>query len=130
MRLLIVDDNQDTIESAAQLFALWKHDVLVARSGPEALKIAAELPLDAVLLDIGLPEMTGYEVARRMRKDVRLKDVVLIAISGYGQPRDRQLSREAGFDEHHVKPVNLEQLNLRLAEMIKAKTRNRSSAVD
>lgn len=128
MRVLIVDDNQDTIESAAELFAFWKYDVLTASSGPEALKIAVELPPDVVLLDIGLPEMTGYEVARRMRKDSRLKDVVLIAISGYGQPRDRLLSREAGFDEHLVKPVNLEQLSLRLAEMIKAKT-HRTSAV-
>jgi two-component system OmpR family response regulator len=121
MHVLIVDDNEDTVESTAELFALWDHDVRIAHSGPEALKLATEDPPDVVLLDIGLPEMDGYEVARHLRQDPRTKDAMLIAISGYGQQQDLQLSREAGFDKHLTKPVNMEKLNDLLIEKMKAR---------
>ncbi|MGH7907158.1 MAG: response regulator [Candidatus Binataceae bacterium] len=121
MRLLIVDDNEDTTDTAAELFTLWDHDVQIAHSGSEALNAAAKDPPDAVLLDIGLPGMDGYEVARHLRQDPRLRNVIVIGISGYGQEKDRQLSREAGFDLHLIKPVDLEKLNGLLIEKMKAR---------
>jgi CheY-like chemotaxis protein len=95
----------------------------VARTGPEALQVAADCALDVLLLDIGLPGMDGYEVAKRLRQEARFKDTLMIAISGYGRDHDRQLSREAGFDDHLVKPVDLEKLNALLNEKVTLKRR-------
>ncbi|MGH8011512.1 MAG: ATP-binding protein, partial [Candidatus Binataceae bacterium] len=120
-RVLIVDDSADTTASAAELFADFGHDVRIASSGSEALEMAAQYRPDVILLDIGLPGMNGYEVADRLRQDARFKDVLMIAISGYGQESDRQRSLAAGFDEHLVKPVDLEKLEELLTEKINLK---------
>ncbi len=94
----------------AKLLRRTGHDVQTAYSGPAALDVAsAHLP-DAVLLDIGLPGINGYEVARRLRLLPHLKGVKIVAMTGYGQDTDRQLAREAGFDSHLTKPVDFVQV--------------------
>jgi two-component system CheB/CheR fusion protein len=118
MHVLFVDDSEDTTETAALLFGAWNHEIRVARTGPEALQVASDYEPDVILLDIGLPGMDGYEVAKRLRQDPRFKDTLMIAISGYGRESDRHLSREAGFDDHLIKPVDLEKLKALLSEKI------------
>jgi PAS domain S-box-containing protein len=104
-RVLVVDDNADSAETMATLLQIWGHEVQVASDGPAALAQAADHRPDVVLLDIGLPGMTGYEVAKRLREIPHMADAVLIAMTGYGQDEDRRRSREAGFAVHLVKPV-------------------------
>src|SRR5262249_36622146 len=118
-RVLVVDDNRDMADSAAILLRASGHDVRVAYSGKAALEAARAHRPDAVLLDLGLPEIDGYEVARRLRQDPQLKNARLIAVSGYGQETDRQRSREAGFDAHLVKPVDLQKVQVILAALMK-----------
>jgi CheY-like chemotaxis protein len=105
-KVLLVDDNADAADSLALLLQMSGHEVLLARSGAEALRIAAHERLSTVLLDIGLPDMSGYEVARRLRALPGMRHLRLIATTGYGQQSDRQATADAGFDEHLVKPVN------------------------
>ncbi|AWM35598.1 Autoinducer 2 sensor kinase/phosphatase LuxQ [Gemmata obscuriglobus] len=109
-RLLIVDDNVDSAESLAELLSLSGHTVRTAHDGPAALRDAAAHPPGVVLLDIGLPRMSGYEVATRLRQIPGLRDVTLIAMTGYGQDDDRRRSQEAGFNHHLVKPVDLNEV--------------------
>jgi PAS domain S-box-containing protein len=108
--ILIVDDNQDSGDSLALLLELDGHRTHTARDGLEALDAAERLRPDAILLDIGLPKLNGYEVARRIRARAWAKDVLLVAMTGWGQDEDRQRSREAGFNVHIVKPVTHELL--------------------
>jgi PAS domain S-box-containing protein len=103
-RLLVVDDNRDAAESLAMLLRLQGHEVRVAYSGQAALEDAHSFQPDLIFLDIGMPGMDGYEVARRMRQQPGLEDVVLAALTGWGQPEDRRRTAEAGFDHHLVKP--------------------------
>ena len=105
-RVLVVDDNRDASESLARLLDLAGYDVRVAYDGPAALELAQLYRPDAVLLDIGLPQLDGYEVARRLREQPATEHVLLIALTGYGHEQDRCRSREAGFDHHLVKPVD------------------------
>ncbi len=114
-RILIVDDKQDAADSMAMLLRLYGHQVLVAHGALQALEIAAAASPSVVLLDIGLPEMDGYEVCRRLRQQ-GMTDTQIIAMTGYGQDRDRQRSQEAGFDAHTVKPVDLDEVLKLLAE--------------
>ncbi|QJW98185.1 hybrid sensor histidine kinase/response regulator [Frigoriglobus tundricola] len=107
-RLLIVDDNVDSAESLAELLGLLGHEARTAHDGKSALIEAQKFRPEFVLLDIGLPLIDGYGVARRMRQLPELRATVLIAMTGYGQAEDRQKSREAGFDHHLVKPVELD----------------------
>jgi len=113
-RILVVDDNQDAAESLAMLLRMSGHEVMVAHDGHQALAIAAIERPGVVLLDIGLPGMDGYEVCRRVRQQ-GLADAQIIAMTGYGQDRDRERSREAGFDTHTVKPVEIQELMQLLA---------------
>ena len=115
-RILIVDDNQDAAESLAMLLKLHGHQIHIAHDGLEAVETAAQVRPDLVLLDIGLPKVNGYEAARRIRKLPGGLDVVLIALTGWGQDEDRRKSREAGFDGHMIKPVEPERLTGLLAE--------------
>ncbi len=115
LRVLVVDDNVDTAESLEMLLRESGHDVRTAHDGPAALEAARDYRPNVVLLDIGLPELDGYEVAKRMRQQPVLQNVVLVAMTGYGQESDRQRSREAGFDHHLVKPADFEQLQEILA---------------
>ncbi|MEM5434611.1 hybrid sensor histidine kinase/response regulator [Paraburkholderia diazotrophica] len=105
-RVLIVDDNHDAALSLAMI--LDQHEVRTANSGEVALAIAQKFNPDVVLLDLGLPDMSGYEVAKRLREFAAPSRPVLIALTGYGQPEDRRRTREAGFDYHLVKPARPE----------------------
>ena len=108
-RVLVVDDNRDTATSCAMLFKTLGHDVQTAFDGLAALEIARSFKPEAIFLDIGLPGMNGFDVVKTLR-DEGFNEEVIVAVSGYGQPEDRQRSREAGFDEHLVKPVRQEAL--------------------
>jgi PAS domain S-box-containing protein len=105
-RILVVDDNEDAAEWLATLLNLTGHETYVARDGVEAIRAAERLLPDVVLLDIGLPALDGYEVCRRIREQPWGRDLVLVAVTGWGQEEDRQKSREAGFDRHLIKPVD------------------------
>jgi signal transduction histidine kinase/ActR/RegA family two-component response regulator len=110
-RVLIVDDNQDAAETLAEVLADLGYEVATAHDGVTALNTAATFRPTVCLLDIGLPSMDGYELARRLRASAALPDGArLIAVTGYGQENDRRLSSEAGFDAHVVKPVDLDAL--------------------
>jgi CheY-like chemotaxis protein len=122
LRILIVDDNEDGAESLAILLQLAGHDTQQAHDGVEAVEAAERFRPDAMLLDIGLPRMNGYEVCRVIRKKPWGKDMVLVALTGWGQEEDRHLSREAGFDAHMVKPVNHDALLQFLASLPSVKS--------
>jgi len=109
-RVLIVDDNVDAVKGLAALLKMSGHTVAVAYDGPSALPAALATPPDVVLLDIGLPGLTGYEVAQQMRREPTLRNIVLVALTGYGRETDRQLSQEAGFDYHLVKPADFNEI--------------------
>jgi CheY-like chemotaxis protein len=109
--ILVVDDNADCANTLGMLLQVSGHKVETAYSGVQALELAARTSPDIVFLDIGLPGMNGYEVARRMRQIERSNPLLLIAVSGYGQDDDRRQSTAAGFDLHLIKPVSLERLN-------------------
>ena len=109
-RVLIVDDNADLAETLAQIVVGWGHEVAIAGDAPSALALVRDFQPDAALIDIGLPGVTGYEVARRIRADVFDRDLQLVAITGYGRPEDRDAARAAGFDAHMTKPVALNRL--------------------
>jgi PAS domain S-box-containing protein len=114
-RLLLVDDNKDVADSLAMLLRLQGHEVRVAYDGSAALELVKDYRPDIVFLDIGMPGLDGYEVARRLRRQPGLENVRLAALTGYGQEEDRRLSREAAIDHHLVKPVNPEALQALLA---------------
>jgi PAS domain S-box-containing protein len=104
-RVLVVDDNVDAAESVGMLLRIWGHTVRLAHNGPETLCAAKEYQPEVILLDIGLPGMNGYDVARRLREQPSARNVLLIALTGYGQDDDRRRTEEAGFDHHLTKPV-------------------------
>ncbi len=110
-RVLVVDDNVDAAESIAMLLALEGHEVRSVHAAHDALEAAKSFRPHVVLLDIGLPGMDGYEVARQLRSQQTLESMRLVAITGYGQQSDRVRAREAGFDQHLVKPVDPEALH-------------------
>src|SRR5262249_20424205 len=107
---LIVDDQPDVTGSLAKLLRLSGHEVKTALSGTVALEVISLYRPEIVLLDIGLPGMDGYEVAQLIRKQPGMDAMLLVALTGYGQDEDRRRSREAGFDHHLVKPVDLDAL--------------------
>lgn len=109
-RVLVVDDHQDGAETLGRLLQLMGHQVLIAGSAAEALRAIGTFVPQIVLLDIGLPDMSGYEVARRLREQPDLRSLTLIGLSGYGRDEDIQRAREAGFDRYLVKPVDPAQL--------------------
>lgn len=109
-RILVVDDNVDAAESAAEILRILGNEVAVVHDGLAAVVAVEEWGPDTVLLDIGLPGIDGYEVARRVRQTARGKAVMLVALTGWGQDQDKQRSSESGFDQHWVKPVGLDKL--------------------
>ncbi len=104
--VLVVDDNHDVAESTAVLLRLAGCEVHLAHDGEEALRLVPRVRPHAVLLDIGLPRMNGYEVAERIRSDPENRDILIVAVSGYGQQEHRLRSKQAGFDQHVVKPID------------------------
>jgi two-component system CheB/CheR fusion protein len=105
-RVLIVDDSDDTAAVMAQLARSWGHQVAVASHGLSALELASKFRPDIALIDIGLPEMNGYELARRLRQLPTMLPLQLVAITGYGREEDRRAAEEAGFNLHLVKPID------------------------
>jgi two-component system, chemotaxis family, CheB/CheR fusion protein len=116
-RILVVDDNSDVANSLAMLLRLEGHEVEIAYSAPGTFEAVQRMRPEAIFLDIGLPQMDGYEIARRLRADPAIKGVYLIALTGYGQERDRERAREAGFVAHLVKPADIEAVNQILASL-------------
>ena len=119
-RMLVVDDNRDGADLMAVLLRLQGHEVEVAHDGYRALEIAARFEPEVVLLDIGLPGMNGYDVAKQLRQMKLARAQCLIAMTGYGSEEDRQRTEEAGFDHHIVKPIEPAELNKLLARSIAA----------
>ncbi len=109
--MLVVEDNVDAADSLSLLLRLYGHDVQVARTGPTALEMASDFHPDVVLLDIGLPGMDGYQVAKHLRERPEFKNVMLCALTGFTPSEaDRQRQQETGFDHYFVKPVELKSL--------------------
>ncbi|HEV7831998.1 MAG TPA: response regulator [Caballeronia sp.] len=105
-RVLLVDDSVDAAEAMSMLLETLGHEVRVMNDGPSALSMVDDFAPDVVILDIGLPGMDGFEVAREMRARAVTKTALLIALTGYGADSDKQKARDAGFDHHLVKPVS------------------------
>lgn len=103
-RILLVEDNDDGREVLVELLRLWGYEVTATGDGSRALELARDIPPEVVLLDLGLPGLDGFEVARRLRRELPA-ETRLIALTGYSRPQDRRRSHEAGFDLHLVKPV-------------------------
>jgi signal transduction histidine kinase/CheY-like chemotaxis protein len=113
--IVIIEDNADAAETLAELLALDGHQIQVAKDGRSGVETVQRVRPDIVFCDIGLPDMSGYEVARALRGDGALRHTRLVALSGYAQPEDREHSREAGFDAHLAKPPGMDAVNAVLA---------------
>ena len=115
LRVLVVDDNEDVAEMTAEMLKMYGHEALTAGDGPSALSLAESERPDVVLLDLGLPGMHGIDVAECIVAKSGGKTPLLIAVSGYGRPEDRERSRRAGCEHHLVKPVDFDRLLALLA---------------
>jgi CheY-like chemotaxis protein len=114
VRVLIVEDNIDAAETLAEVLGLLGHDVVVANDGPAALEVVSTEAPRVVVCDLGLPGMSGFDVAKKLRQMPSMAGSLLVAVSGYGQVEDRRKAAEAGFDIHLTKPVDPD----RLAELL------------
>lgn len=117
LRVLVVDDNIASAQTTGWMLELIGHEYHLAHDGIEALELAKKMLPDVVMLDIGLPGMNGYEVCKALRADPRFKNTVIIAQTGWGQERDRQLAVDAGFNYHLLKPIDLDKLTQQLAKV-------------
>jgi DNA-binding response OmpR family regulator len=113
-RVLVADDQEDMATGLRLILEMWGFEVSVAHDGREALAAARAVFPQAALLDLGLPKLDGMQVAREMRNDPTLARSLLLALTGYGDNRHRQLARGAGFDHHLVKPIDLRKLRAAL----------------
>jgi CheY-like chemotaxis protein len=113
--IVIIEDNADAAETLAELLTLDGHRVEATSGGRSGIELVQRVKPDVVFCDLGLPDMSGYEVARALREDGGLRHVRLVALSGYAQPEDRERSREAGFDAHLAKPPGMDAVNAVLA---------------
>jgi CheY-like chemotaxis protein len=114
-RILVVDDNADAAASLALLLRLMGHETRTANNGIEAIEVADQFQPDVALLDIGMPNLNGYETARRMRQKAWGREMLLVAVTGWGQEADRRRSSDAGFNSHLVKPVDVAEIERLLA---------------
>ena len=121
-RILVVDDNEDAVEALAELLRMEGYEVVSAESAEHALEQVDGFIPDIALLDIGLPKMNGYDLARALRANPQLRTLRLIALTGYGRAPDRQRAFDAGFDDHFVKPAPIDELLTRLAAMAHSET--------
>jgi CheY-like chemotaxis protein len=119
-RVLVADDNRDAAESLAMVLGLAGYEVCIAFNGADALALAEKERPRAAIIDIGMPGMSGHEVARRMRLEAWGRNAVLIALTGWGQEQDKQAAKAAGFDEHLTKPVDPDTIEGVLEQLLKA----------
>lgn len=119
-RILVVDDNRDLARSLALLLELQGHSVRSVYDGPECIEAVKREGAEVILLDIGLPTLNGYQVARILRNELKRDDLLIIAISGYGQDEDRLRSREAGINHHLIKPVDIDTISKIIASSVGA----------
>jgi len=126
--LIVADDNVDAADTLASLLELEGHEVRVAHDGRSALQLATERMPGVMLLDIGMPDINGYEVARAIREKAPAGHVLLVALTGWGQPGDKQRAREAGFDHHLTKPVDFNELSAILSKSGQVKRATASSS--
>lgn len=119
LKILMIDDNQDFAEIMCELMEMLGHEASFATKGSEGIVKAKQFQPDVIICDIGLPEMNGYEVAQLIRSDHGLKDIFLIALSGYTSQDDHARSMAAGFDRHLAKPVDIDIIENILAEFNK-----------
>ncbi|MFZ6734168.1 ATP-binding protein [Undibacterium sp. Ji42W] len=124
-RIFLVDDNVDFVKGFGELLELIGHTTLISHDGAEALSIAAAFKPDFAFLDIGLPHLNGYDLVRGLRLKPELQKTVMVAITGWGQEKDRQLALDAGFDAHLVKPVSFDQINAILCDPANRHGQNR-----
>jgi len=115
-RVVVADDNKDAADALAMLLELSGHEVRVAHGGRAALSMAQTFRPDVAILDIGMPDLNGYDVASQLRREPWGGAIVLIALTGWGRDGDRQRAAAAGFDQHMTKPVNPEKLEAYLAQ--------------
>ena len=116
MKVLIADDNRDAAQSLGTLLELSNHEVLIAHDGDEALRIARQALPDAMILDIGMPCITGDQVARVIRSEPWGGKVLMIAVTGWGEPEDKVSATAAGFDLHLTKPIDVDELEKLLGD--------------
>jgi CheY-like chemotaxis protein len=121
-KILVVDDNRDSVESLAMLLKMLGHETYLAYDGLEAVQTAERIRPELILLDIGLPKLNGYEVCRKIREQEWSQATVIVALSGWGQEADRRKSEEAGFNHHMVKPLDYNLLMDVLAELPSPRT--------
>jgi len=110
-RIVVADDNEDSAQSFAMLLSFSGHEVRIAHDGAAALDALRDFRPDVAFLDIGMPGLTGYEVAKAVRAEPWGQDVTLVAVTGWGQPDDKQRARTAGFDRHLVKPIDPDEVD-------------------
>lgn len=110
LRILVIDDNVDAAESLALLLKLKGHETQFTHDGTSGVHNAVSFAADVVLSDIGLPDISGYEVAKALRNTVAGQSMLLVAISGWGQEKDKDLAKQAGFDQHFTKPLDFQAL--------------------
>ncbi|HYC35479.1 MAG TPA: response regulator, partial [Usitatibacter sp.] len=115
-KVLLADDNVDFVDSLGQILVSRGHQVRVVYDGAEALAVAGQFRPNVAFIDIGMPKVHGYEVARRMRSEPVTSNCLLVAVTGWGQENDRKRAREAGFDRHLVKPVDPSEIEAILEE--------------
>jgi CheY-like chemotaxis protein len=120
-RILVVEDNTDSREMLRQLLEIDGYEVYDAPDGQAAIALARKVRPHIALIDLGLPDLNGYELAIRLRGEPQLKGMALIALTGYGAPEDRQRSRDAGFWSHLVKPIDPDMLRDVFAEVSRAR---------
>jgi CheY-like chemotaxis protein len=129
-KVLVADDNRDAADSLKLLLELAGYDTLVAYNGGEALEIGARERPSAFILDVGMPDMTGYEAARRIRQQAWGRSALLVAVTGWGQDDDKERAKAAGFDHHFTKPVNPEAVEQVLVRFLEARAPLTSHAAD
>jgi CheY-like chemotaxis protein len=117
-RILVADDNRDAASSLATLLSLDGHQIRVANDGEQALAEADSFRPHVALLDIGMPRKNGYEVAREIRARPWGRDMLLVAVTGWGQSEDKRRAKDAGFDHHFTKPLDLDALSAFLADAL------------
>jgi CheY-like chemotaxis protein len=116
MKVLVADDNQDAAVSLGMLLELSNHEVLLAHNGEQALRLARDALPEALILDIGMPGITGDQVARAVRREPWGANVLMVAVTGWGQAEDKARASEAGFDHHLTKPVDVDRMEKLLVD--------------